>query len=70
MNDNAAERYLEMVKNTARFYDLKFRLDHNGRQEKVYELITEYISLLWWFEGLSNEDTLYLSSKIDGVRLN
>lgn len=44
--------YLAVVQNTARLLYLRKKLASVASQEPQYDLLSEYIKLVTWFEGL------------------
>lgn len=62
--------YLKMVKNTARMSYLKQKIDNNKGTENIYDLITEYIGLVRWFEELSYQHAPLILTPPKGYFLN
>jgi len=67
MFEESSLPYLAVVQNTARLIYLSKKLDHKDPREPAYDLLSEYIKLMTWFEGLGSRKGAPLLKKSPGL---
>ena len=67
MFDEPSLPYLAVVQNTARLIYLSKRLDRVNPSEPVYDLLSEYIKLMTWFDGLGSRKGVPFTKKGPGL---